>query len=150
MKDLNLKRAIGFSVLFYIVSFILFALMSVVFGTSIDTKPNEIPLLQCIVYLLSLIPAILVCAKWYFRKFQPSTQRGVLLGIVALIVSCVFDLVLVTTSMPDGGGIEMLGSLYTDWKFFATIVILVGTSAYAGFEFDRTYTFEEGALRKKN
>lgn len=149
MKDLNLKRAIGFSVLFYIVSFILFALMSVVFGTSLDTKPNEIPVLQCVVYLLSLIPAILVCAKWYFRKFQPSTRRGVFLGIFALIISCALDLVLVTTSMPDGG-IDMLGNLYADWKFFATIVILVGTSAYAGFEFDRTYTFEEGALRKKN
>lgn len=148
MKNVHLKRAIGFSLLFYIVSFILFALMSVIFGTSLETAPNDIPVIQCVVYLLTLIPAVLVCAKWYFRKFQPSTRRGVFLGIVALVISCVLDVILVTVSMPDGG-IEMLGTLYTDWKFFATVIILIGTAAYAGFEFDRTYTFEDGVMRKK-
>ncbi len=149
MKDLHFKRALSFSLLFYLASFILFALMSVVFGTSLDTAPNDIPVLQCVAYLLTLIPAILVCAKWYFRKFQPSTRRGLLLGIFALIISCVLDLILVLVSMPGGEGMKMLGTLYTDWKFYATVVILVGTATYAGFEFDRTYTFDEAGLHKK-
>ena len=150
MKDLHFKRALGFSLLFYIVSFILFALLFVVFGTSLDTKPNEIPVFQCIVYLLALIPVILVCAKWYFRKFQPSTRRGLFLGIFTLVVSCVLDVILVASSTPEEGVVKMLGTLYADWKFYVTVIIVIGTATYAGFEFDRTYTFDEAGLHKKS
>ncbi len=149
MKDLHFKRALGFSLLFYLASFVLFALMSVAFGTSLDTAPNNVPVFQYVTYLLVLIPAILVCAKWYFRKFQPSTRRGLLLGIVALVISFALDQILVVVSMPREEGVKMLSSIYTDWKFYTTMVILIGTATYTGFEFDRTYTFDEAGLHKK-
>ncbi len=150
MKDIAIGRACGFSILLYSALFVLFALLSVFFKVDPSAMPNDIPLVQCIIYWIVLIPLVLVFSKWYFRKFQPSFKRGLILGIFTLVIFYILDATMLVLSVPNGGGWDLLKTMYTDWKFYIGIVLVLATTSYAGFEFDRTYTFDEKGLTKKS
>lgn len=148
MKNINLKRALGFSVLLYLSTFIIFGILSLVFGVAKDFEIAKISIVQYVVYWLLFIPTALMLAKWYFKKFEPSFWRGVMLGVCTVIVSFVLDLISISISIATGESLRSFAAMYTDWTFYATIVIVIATTAYAGFEFDRTYTFDESGLKK--
>ncbi len=149
MRALNFKRALSFSLLLYVCTSVIFVLLSLIFGIEMDAKPSEISTMQCITYWIISVPIILVLSKWYFKRFQPSMKRGLCLGILAIIISFLLDSLMIALTMSAGASIEMFVSMYSDWKFYVMVILVIATTAYAGFEFDRTYTFEDGAMRKK-
>jgi hypothetical protein len=150
MGYLHISRACGFSLILYIATFVVFAILSVIFGVSTASAPDDISMLQRVIYWIVLVPLIVVVAKWYFRKFQPSFKRGVVLGMFTLVAFVILDAIILLASMPGGEGWSMLKTMYSEWKFYIAFVITLATTAYAGFEFDRTYTFGDGALHKKS
>lgn len=150
MKNLRVKRAFSFSLLLYIGTSVIFAVLSVLFAVDMDANPQDISLVQCVIYWILLIPLILLLSKWYFRKFQPSLKRGLLLGIVATVVSFLLDFIMIGITLSAGASIDMFIALYSNWKLYMTTILLIGVTTYAGFEFDRTYTFDETGLTKKS
>lgn len=151
MKDINLNRALGFSLILYIGTLLIFGVLSAIFRFFADSSVIHTPVLQYVVYWIVFIFLILILSKWYFRKLQPSAKRGVILGICAVIVSIILDVVSIFFTTTQGTSFAWaLREIYTSWTFYVTIVLLIATTAYAGFEFDRTYTFDETGLSKKS
>lgn len=149
MKSVNVLRAFAFAVILYIATFILFAAVLFACGVTIGTAPDQIPVFVHVIYLALTIPLILMLAKWYFRKFQPSFSRGVFLGVYTLVVFYVFDIGMLFLGLSLDEVVSLLYEMIRDWKFYALTVVVLGTTAYAGFEYDRTYTFGDAGLKKK-
>jgi len=137
---LNIKRAIIFALALYLVGAVLFTLLYWIFGVSLDTLPKDIPTMLYVVTWIIMIPLVLVCSKWYFKRLPPTFVRGIVLGVVAVVLMNIFDIFLVVVS---GMGVDMLLELYTDWRWFFTNIFVIALVAYAGFEFDQTFTFAQ-------
>ncbi len=148
MEHVRFPRALGFALILYLATFVLVLLLSLVFRIDMSTSA-EMPIMMCLAYLVLLIPLILICAKWYFRKFQPSFKRGLLLGACTLAVFYILDTTMLFLGYPKEEALALVKSMFTDWKFYAALIVVLGTTAYAGFEFDRTYTFGDTGLKKK-
>ncbi len=135
---MNIKRALGFAVALYIISFLGFFVAMLLPG---ELSLTEVPTLAtfAIGWIIN-IPAVLLLAKWYFKKVIPTAKSGFHLGIVAIVVALVLDGLSILATYLSGQSLDMFAALYTDWKFYATIVEIVLLTIYAGFEFDGTYT----------
>ncbi len=86
------------------------------------------------------IPIVLLLAKWYFKKVLPTVKNGLQLGIVAIIVSLIFDGLSIGATIAVGQSIDVFTALYTDWKFYVTVIEILLLTTFAGFEFDATDT----------
>jgi len=135
---MNLKRAIGFAVALYIISFIGFFVTLLLPGEHSLTEVP--PLATFVVVWLIHIPVVLLLAKWYFRKVSATTKNGLLLGIVTIAVALVLDGLSIAGTIAAGESIDTFKALYTDWKFYATVLEIILLTTYAGYEFDSTYT----------
>ena len=149
MEHVRFPRALGFALMLYLSTFVVVVLLSLAFRIDMSNTSAEMPTAMCLVYLALLIPLILMCAKWYFRKFQPSFKRGLLLGVFTLVVFYILDTTMLFLGYPREEVVTLIKNMFTDWKFYAALIVVLGTTAYAGFEFDRTYTFGDTGLEKK-
>lgn len=149
MKLIRFRRALGFALLLYLATFVIVTILALVFRINLSaSSPDTMPLVLCILNWIVTIPVVLMFAKWYFRKFQPSLKRGAVLGIFTLVIFYILDTTMLLVSTPNAW--EIVKNMYTDWKFYISIVVVLGTTMYAGFEFDKTYTFDEDSgLNKK-
>ncbi len=136
--SMNIKRAIGFALSLYVVLFVGFLVTFLLPG---EQSLTEVPPLATfvIVWLMS-IPAVLLLAKWYFRKVSATKKNGFLLGIVTIVVSLLIDGLFIAGTIAAGESVETVKVLYTDWKFYATVLEIILLTTYAGYEFDSTYT----------
>lgn len=133
---INLKRAIGYALLVYITSSIVFALAATLLGASLEAPS----LGAYVIYWLGTIVLMLLFAKWYFKVVEPTTKSGLYLGLATIAVSICIDLLSIAGAIATDNSIEMFASLYGSWQFYTTIIIVLLTTTYAGFEFDSTYT----------
>ncbi len=128
-------RALLFSIILYAFSFLVYGVVNVFVNQS-----ESLTLLQYSVYWILNIPVILLLAKWYFKAYEPTVKRGVILGIIAVVVAFFFDGVSIATTMAAGESIDIFKGMYMDWKLYVTIVEIIAVCAFAGYEFDKTYT----------
>ncbi len=135
---MNIKRSLGFAVLLYAISFIIFGGTASLFG---HRSLTELPPLGVfvVIWLLS-IPVVLLLAKWYFKKVMPTPKAGFRLGVLAVAVAFLLDGLVVLGTYASGESLDTFAAMYADWKVYATIVEIVLLTTYAGFEFDGTYT----------
>ncbi len=131
---MNIVRALLFSVMLYATSFVVYALSSFI------GSPDDPTLGQYILFWVLNIPLILLLAKWYFKVEAPTYLHGLYLGIIAVIVAFLFDGVSIFATAAAGKSIDVFKSMYTDWKFYVTVVEILALCTFAGFEFDKTYT----------
>ncbi len=80
---------------------------------------------------ISVAIVTLLIAKWYFKQDEPTLLKGVKLGILPAVLLLAF------TYWFSGlwGGLPY-------WKAQISPLIVFLATAYAGFEFDQTYTKE--------
>lgn len=126
---LNLKRSLGFGVMFWILAFVsISVIMFVPWFKDSQTRVQ-------IAWWILEIPIVLLLAKWYFKTNHPTAKEGLLLGLVALVVGIVLDSIIT---------VPLFVKSYNE--FFGNPMMLVGwgelliLTTFAGFEFDGTYT----------
>lgn len=133
---MNYKRAVYFALFLYVVFLVLIMGMQALTGSFVMGLREYIGM-----WILS-IPVVLVLAKWYFKLDAPTTKKGFMLGIIALVVGAILDLLIIGISAPRVGMTfsEMYKIFYTDWRFYVAVVEILALCTFAGFEFDGTYT----------
>jgi len=137
---MNYKRAIGFSVLLYIASFIVYGLTFV-----LPFLDGENLALSNFVFMWVLtIPIVLLFAKWFFRSIPATVKNGFVLGVVAIIVGLSLDGLAVTAAYLAGESMDQFKELYGSWMFYATIIEIIVLTTFAGWEFDKTFTKRSG------
>ena len=135
---MNIKRAILFSIMLYLASFVGFFVVQLLPG---EQSLTEVPsLLSFIVGWVINIPIVMLLAKWYFKKVLPTAKNGLQLGIVAIVVSLVLDGMSIMATLAAGQSIDVFTALYRDWKFYVTVIEILLLTTFAGFEFDATDT----------
>jgi len=77
--------------------------------------------------------ATLLIAKWYFKQDEPTFVKGLKLGILAAV-----PLFALTHWYA-----HLWGSGPVYWKAYVDACVVLAATAYAGFEFDQTYTKRE-------
>lgn len=130
---MNIKRSLGFALLVYVLSFI--AYMAIQLGFNIE----EFALREYIVFWIVLVPVVLLSAKWYFKMDAPTTKKGFMLGIYAIVVGILLDVIM---AFAGGSAQETLSMMYQNWMFIASLGEVLLLTTFAGFEFDGTYTKE--------
>ncbi len=152
IQGLHIRRGLVFIVL-YLCSFYVAGMIWLAVVTSRQEPMSNV---LYIIFQICCIPIILLLAKWYFKKIQPSFRRGVMLGLATVFLLNIFLVVMALISIRTGvsGGTlqalsTVLGDLYTEWRVYLPMIVVLATTAYAGFEFDRTYTFDELVGLKK-
>lgn len=136
---MNIKRALGFSVLLYLSTFVVFGVFSLIPGLTL-VEGNQMTFNAYIANWIIMIPVILIFAKWYFRKAEVSLKNGVYLGLFALAVAFAFDGLSYVLTLYLGESTEMFEVMYSNWKFYVSVAEVVLVTAYAGSEFDATFT----------
>lgn len=133
---MNYKRALSFALILYVVFFVL------MMGAQTATGSFVFGLKEYIGMWVITIPIVLILAKWYFKLDAPTTKKGFMLGIIALIVGAILDVLIIGISAPRFGMTfsEMYNIFYTDWKFYVAVIEILALCTFAGFEFDATYT----------
>ncbi len=129
---MNIKRAILTGVYTYIISFVVFGLLS------FFVKDNV--MLLYILNWIVTVPLVLLLAKWYFRKGKITIKTGFLLGLIIIGVGLSFDATFYILTILMQQSTEIFDNMYKDWKFYLSVAEVVALTTYAGFEFDATYT----------
>ncbi|MFH1286644.1 MAG: hypothetical protein ABII02_02745 [Candidatus Magasanikbacteria bacterium] len=125
---MNIKRAIGFGVMLWVLIFI--EVSAVMFIPSLENKIMT----QHIIHWIILIPMVLLLAKWYFKVDPPTLKKGVFLGLIGLVIAIILDLIITVPFFVKDYG------FFGDWKLWVGMVEAILLTAFAGFEFDETYT----------
>jgi len=135
---MNYKRAIGFALMVYVTTLVLsFAMMPFIqFDPAATTWPMAAWVFNWIVY----IPVFLLFAKWFFKKVTPTAKHGLILGVVTILVSVIIDGLFLGGGMLAGQDTGQLIGMYTDWRFYVTILEVVVLTTFAGVEFDATHS----------
>lgn len=90
---------------------------------------------QYLIFWVLLIPMTLMIAKWYFKMDPPNLKKGIMLGLLILAVSTVLDIFITVPFF-----VKSYAAFFGDWKLQVGVFEMLALCAYAGWEFDGTYT----------
>ena len=126
---MNLKRAIGFSVLAYVATFIIGIIAAVSIGLD-SAEVEDIPTSMWIVGLISAVVLVKLAAWLYFRSpsVPASGRNGFLFGIIAVITGFVLD---IATVLPTGS-LNTLWDYYANMYFWITVVAIIIVTTLLG------------------
>ena len=122
---MNYKRALGFGALLWVFVFILWSIIAFL------PWLKDIMWLQYVIWYVVEIPLVLLLAKWYFKQDKPNLKKGVVLGVIGLIVAAVLDLVITVPLF-----IGSYSQFYGQWMLWVGFVLVLVLTAIAGAEFD--------------
>jgi hypothetical protein len=130
---MNFKRALWVSILLYLSIFVMFGIiMYIPYFESPTTNQSYIFL-----YITSVI-LTLVFAKWFFKALKPTWKRGFQFGLTIVGVSLVLDGLSALGAWAAGQSLDVFVELYTDWRFYLGVGLILAAATYAGGEFDGT------------
>ena len=130
---MNLKRAIGISLLTYISTFIVGMVAALIMGldlTSTDAPPPEM-------FYISAVAAVVIAALfsvWYFKGkgIEKNAKQGLFFGITLIIIGFIMDIITFIPYVLGGGSYNDLFSYYANPVFLVTLVLILGTPAAIG------------------
>lgn len=131
---MQIKRAIGASVLTYIASFILGSIFAISAGINL-AETQAIPPSMWYLAAVSAIVFAAGFAYWYFRspKTHPCAKEGLLLGITMIITGFVLDMItflpLLTHPDPFGPILDYYSSPF----FWSTLALILGVTSLTGW-----------------
>lgn len=134
---MNLKRALTFGVILYVIYLLAHGILAAATGRSFFFFSHSTATFVGL-WLLN-IPLVLYLCKWYFKQVPPTTKSGLQLAVSTMLAFVVFDGILFALSSSLVKGID-LSVAYTDWRYYATAIEVFLLVVFAGFEFDGTYT----------
>ena len=123
---MNIKRGILFGVIFWVLIFIIISIL--MFLPWVKDSSVRINMIW---YVLE-IPVILLLAKWYFKQKKPSLKEWFLIGITALIIGTVLDMIITVPIFLKGN----YAQFYGDWMLYIGYVEVVVIATISGWEFD--------------
>jgi len=126
---MNLKRLIIFSVSVWLLVFFIFSIL--MFTPWFKDSQLRI---QATWWILE-IPIILLLSKWYFKMDAPTIKKGFLLGISALIIGGILDLIITVPFF-----VKSISVFYSNWLMYIGMIWMIVLTTYAGYEFDSTFT----------
>jgi hypothetical protein len=112
---------------------VIFALVHSIPGLDVES------FLSYVFQWILIIFVIFLLAKWYFRKALPTTKSGLYLGLITIGVGILVDVLFIIGILLQGGPLDTFIMMYSDWKFYATVALVLATCTYTGYEFDTTY-----------
>lgn len=123
---MNVKRGILFGLLLWIFIFIVISIL--IFLPWVKDSTVRINIIW---YILE-IPIVLLLTKWYFKQRRPNFKEGFLLGVLALVVGTILDLVITVPLFMKGD----YAQFYGDWMLYIGYVELLILTTVSGWEFD--------------
>ena len=127
------KRAIVAGI---VVWFFIFVVLSILmFAPFLKEKD----MVRYFVFWALLIPITLLSAKWYFRMDPPNLKKGLCLGLIILGMATFLDLIITVPFF-----VKSYVNFFGNWKLYVGLSEVVLLCAYAGWEFDKTYTTKNG------
>lgn len=126
---MNFKRALGYAVLLW---FIIFVVISIVMFLP-WFKDSQLRIMAA--WWALEIPIVLLWAKAYFKVETPTWKKGLYLGVAALIVSVVLDVIITVPLF-----VKSYAAYFGSWMLYVGYLELLILTALAGAEFDATYS----------
>jgi drug/metabolite transporter (DMT)-like permease len=130
---MNIKRAIGASVMAYIASFIIGVIVIVVFGIDLG-ETQEIPPLMWYAGAIASIVFAAGFALWYFRslKVEPSEKAGLYLGVVMITTGFILDFVTLLPLFTHEDPVGPLLDYYLAPMFWVTLLLVLLATTLTG------------------
>lgn len=131
---MNIKRAIGASILTYITTFIAGIIFAKTLGVT-DPSVDQVPVLLWILGIAAAICFTWIFSKWYFKssRVTSGSRQGLILGVIMILVGFVLDVLTVLPSTGSlGEGLALLGDYYGQWFFWVTVILIISTTTYVG------------------
>ncbi|MBI5222403.1 MAG: hypothetical protein HY980_02815 [Candidatus Magasanikbacteria bacterium] len=126
---MKLPRAVIFGATLWIAAFVV---ISIVMFTP-WFKENMLRVM--VVWWILEIPVVFLLAKWYFKADPPTIKKGLLLGLIGLVVSMALDAVITVPLF-----VKSYAAFYGDWKVWFGLIEVLILCVLAGGEFDKTFT----------
>lgn len=123
---MNFKKAFLFGVILWVFIFAIFSIVMFI-PWFIDRTLAQ----YAVVWILE-IPLTLALAKWYFAGANSTWKKGLLLGVVGLVVGTVLDMLITVPLF-----VKSFYLYYTSWMLYAGYAWVLVLCAYAGWEFDK-------------
>ncbi|MDA3855707.1 MAG: hypothetical protein PF569_05580 [Candidatus Woesearchaeota archaeon] len=130
---MKIKRAIGISILTYIVSFIIGTIIAILFDIDLNIR-TVIPIRIWVLAMLISIILVIIFSLWYFKKKSttPSTKEGFKLGLTIIIVGIILDLTIINIYIFNGSSAN-IASYYSDPLLLVSILIIIVTATITGW-----------------
>lgn len=130
---LNPYRAVGYSVLLYVGSFII----GIATGMALGLDPATMEAPPAEVWYAGAIGAVIISAiaAWaYFRKNAPkaNAKTGACFGVVAVVTGFILDFVLFLPITIQQQSLTELLKYYTDIRFWMTLALVIASAAATG------------------
>jgi len=135
---MNYKRALGFAALLYFLT--LFIGWGVGLLMGLEQTLTEIPWSMWIAGWVINVVLILALGKWFFKKVEPTAKNGLILGVITVVFGLVFDGLSIWGAVSSGQDTGIFVAMYSDWRFYLTVLEVLVLTTFAGFEFDSTYS----------
>lgn len=130
--NISCKRAVGLAFLFYVSTFVVALICGTVTGADMSTMEN-IP--DSFWYLGMLFGAILsaLFTLWYFRggKVAATPRSGFLFGVVAVVLSSLLDLILLSLGNAGGANVDLM-TYYGDIRYWIIPVLVILAATIVG------------------
>ena len=126
---MNLKRVFEYSVLLWI---IIFAIISIVMFLP-WFKDSQLRV-QIAWWVLE-IPVVLIWAKMYFKVGTLTWKKGLHLGLVALVVGTILDMIITVPLF-----VRSYTTYFGSWTLYVGYLELLVLTTLAGGEFDATFS----------
>jgi len=130
---MNYKRQIQFGIMLWVVLFVIYSI--IIFIPFLQ----GLELLQSIIFWVINIPILVFLSKWYFKGVKPTWKRGLQLGIIAVVVGTVLDLI-ITQLFIAGNYQDFLKEFYGNWMLYIGFLEVILITTLAGAEFDGTFS----------
>lgn len=131
---MNLKRAIGISIVIYVASMLFGMVACSILGIQPDmTKP--IPLEMWVISSVSSVVFAALGAVWYFRgkNLKPSLREGFRFGVSVIVVGFILDFLFFLSLMFENyDPFAAMGMYYQQLPFWITIALVVVVSGLVG------------------
>lgn len=128
-----LKRAVGVSLVNYLISGIFGIIMAAVAGINFQ-ESNDIPDSFFLVGMLVILIVTPLLTKWYFKspKTKPSMQAGLKLAGVFFIVAIILDLAFILPAVATGNAPADPFGYYMNIYFWISIIIMFAAAGLTG------------------
>jgi len=123
---MNLKRGLIFGLLLWMIVFIIISILIMLpWVKDSSVRIN-------VLWYIFEIPVILLLAKLYFKQKKPTLKEGFMLGVLALVIGIILD-VIITVPLFIGGD---YAKFYGDWMLYIGFAELIILTTISGWEFD--------------
>ena len=130
---MNIKRALGFALIAYIISVAIGMGLLASYGfdpTFMDGAPKSL------LALMLLVSVVVMASVSYFYfgkgRVQPTAKNGLLFGIVSIVVGFILDFLFFLPALIRGSGLDLF-DYYNSVLFISTLIAILAATTLVGW-----------------